>query len=77
MEVVMPKWGVTMQEGRLAEWLVAEGETVTEEQPLAHVVTDKVDAEIEAPISGVLTTRCVDAGDVVPVGVAVAVIEPQ
>ena len=36
MDVVLPKWGVTMQEGTIAAWLVAEGEAVEEDQPIAH-----------------------------------------
>jgi pyruvate/2-oxoglutarate dehydrogenase complex dihydrolipoamide acyltransferase (E2) component len=75
MDVVLPKWGVTMQEGTIAEWLVGEGDTVEEDQPLAHVVTDKVDADIEAPVAGVLTKQCVAKGDVVEVGAVVAIIE--
>jgi pyruvate dehydrogenase E2 component (dihydrolipoamide acetyltransferase) len=75
MEVVLPKWGVTMQEGTLSEWRVGEGATVTQGEPIADIVTDKVEAELEAPIAGVLTTQCVEAGDVVAVGDVVAIIE--
>jgi pyruvate/2-oxoglutarate dehydrogenase complex dihydrolipoamide acyltransferase (E2) component len=75
MDVVLPKWGVTMQEGTIAEWLVAEGEAVEEDQPIAHVVTDKVDADVEAPVAGVLTKQCVAKGDVIGVGAVIAVIE--
>ncbi len=75
MDVVLPKWGVTMQEGTLAEWHVAEGATVTQGQPIAQIVTDKVDAELEAPAAGVLTTHCVAAGDVVAVGTVVAILD--
>ena len=75
MNVVLPKWGVTMQEGTLAEWRVAEGEAVTQGDPIAEIVTDKVEAELEAPIDGVLTKQCVEQGEVVAVGTVVAVIE--
>ncbi len=75
MDVVLPKWGVTMQEGTLAEWHVAEGTTVAQGEPIAQIVTDKVDAELEAPVAGVLTTHCVPAGDVVAVGTVVAIID--
>jgi pyruvate/2-oxoglutarate dehydrogenase complex dihydrolipoamide acyltransferase (E2) component len=74
MNVVLPKWGVTMQEGTLAEWRVAESETVTQGDPIAEIVTDKVEAELEAPIDGVLTKHCVEQGEVVAVGTVVAVI---
>jgi pyruvate/2-oxoglutarate dehydrogenase complex dihydrolipoamide acyltransferase (E2) component len=75
MDVVLPKWGVTMQEGTLTGWRVAEGSAVAQGEPIADIVTDKVEAELEAPIDGVLTRHCVDAGDVVAVGAVVATIE--
>jgi pyruvate/2-oxoglutarate dehydrogenase complex dihydrolipoamide acyltransferase (E2) component len=64
-----------MQEGTLAEWFVAVGESVEEDEPLAHVVTDKVDADVEAPVAGVLSKQCVAEGEIVAVGEVVAVIE--
>lgn len=66
-----------MQEGTLTEWRVAEGSTVTQGEAIADVQTDKVEAEIEAPIDGVLTKHCVEAGDVVAVGGVVAIIEAR
>lgn len=77
MDVVMPKWGVTMQEGTLATWNVAEGEEVEEGQSLAVIQTDKVDADLEAPVAGVLRKHCVAAGDVAPVGTVLAIIEER
>jgi pyruvate/2-oxoglutarate dehydrogenase complex dihydrolipoamide acyltransferase (E2) component len=75
MDVVLPKWGVTMQEATLTEWLVAVGQTVTEGQPLATVETDKVDGEIESPGAGVLTSHLVAVGEAVAVGTTIAVVE--
>ena len=46
MEVVLPKWGVTMQEATLTTWRVAEGDSVEQGQALAEVETDKIDAEL-------------------------------
>lgn len=77
MEVVLPKWGVTMQEGTLARWTVAEGDAVREGDPIAEIVTDKVDAELEAPATGVITRLCVVVGEVVSVGAVVAIIEER
>lgn len=76
MDVVLPKWGVTMQEAELTDWLVAVGDTVSEGQPIAAVGTDKVDGEIEAPAAGVLSAQLVAAGDTVPVGTTIAIIDP-
>ena len=72
MDVTMPKWGMSMQEGLLASWLVAVGDTVSEGQPIATVETEKVDAEIEAPSDGVVTELLVDEGTEVEVGTVVA-----
>jgi pyruvate dehydrogenase E2 component (dihydrolipoamide acetyltransferase) len=75
MDVVLPKWGVTMQEATLAEWRVDEGASISAGDALAQIVTDKIDVDLEAPVGGVLAKRCVEAGDVVAVGAVVAVIE--
>jgi pyruvate/2-oxoglutarate dehydrogenase complex dihydrolipoamide acyltransferase (E2) component len=77
VDVILPKWGVTMQEGTLAKWHIAEGDEVEEGQPIAEIVTDKIDAELEAPVTGVVTKRCVAAGDVAAVGSVVAVIDER
>lgn len=72
MDIVMPKWGMTMQEGDLLEWLVAVGDVVTEGQPLATVATEKVDAEIESPCAGSVLELLAEAGDTVEVGTVIA-----
>jgi pyruvate/2-oxoglutarate dehydrogenase complex dihydrolipoamide acyltransferase (E2) component len=77
VDVTLPKWGVTMQEGTLARWHVAEGESVQEGQPLAEIVTDKIDAELEAPATGILAKQCVAAGEIAAVGSVVAIIEER
>ena len=74
MDVVLPKWGVTMQEATLTSWHVKEGESVEQGQALADVETDKIDAEIEAPAAGVVAELKVEAGAVVKVGAVVAVL---
>ena len=72
MDVVMPKWGMSMQEGHLVEWLVSVGDSVEEGQVLANVETEKVDAEIEAPQAGVVSELLVEAGTDVEVGTVIA-----
>jgi pyruvate dehydrogenase E2 component (dihydrolipoamide acetyltransferase) len=73
-EVILPKWGVTMQEASINEWYTAIGESVSEGQALVSVGTDKVDADVEAPVSGVLTEISVEAGVSVPVGTVLGII---
>ncbi len=53
-EIIFPKIGFSMTEGVLAEWLVEDGATVTEGQPLYTIETDKSTNEVEAPAAGVV-----------------------
>jgi pyruvate/2-oxoglutarate dehydrogenase complex dihydrolipoamide acyltransferase (E2) component len=76
MDVVMPKWGMTMQEATIIRWLKSEGDLVEQGEPIVDVETDKVDAAVEAPLTGTLTSILVPEGEVVAVGVPIAVIEP-
>jgi pyruvate dehydrogenase E2 component (dihydrolipoyllysine-residue acetyltransferase) len=65
-----------MTEGRIVEWLVAEGATVDAGQEVAEVETEKINGAVEAPAGGVLRRRVADEGSVVPVGGLVGVIGP-
>lgn len=76
-KVGMPKWGLSMTEGRLIDWLVEEGEEISAGTELVEVETEKIAGAVEAPADGVLRRRVADAGDVVPVGGLVAVIAPS
>ncbi len=72
MDVVLPKWGMTMQEAVVGEWLVAVGDEVSEGQPLVTVESDKVDADVESPASGVVAEILVPAGETAEVGAVIA-----
>ena len=61
-EVTLPKWGLTMEEATLVDWLVKEGDLVSEGQALANVETDKVTNELESPAAGVVKKIHVAAG---------------
>ena len=54
VSVQMPALGESVTEGTVTRWLKQEGDTVTADEPLLEVSTDKVDTEIPAPASGVL-----------------------
>ena len=73
-QVVMPQLGMTMTEGAVLRWLKGPGDRVEKGEPLFEVQTDKVEMEVEAPCSGVLTEVLVPVEQVVPVGSPVAVI---
>ena len=70
--IVMPKLGLTMAEGLLAEWLVTPGDEVETGQVLFVVETDKISNEVEAPAPGRILSLLVAAGDTVEVGAPVA-----
>ena len=60
--VVLPKWGLTMLDATLVEWLKQEGERVEVDDAICLVETDKVDAEVTAPVAGVLGPLLVHEG---------------
>jgi pyruvate dehydrogenase E2 component (dihydrolipoamide acetyltransferase) len=70
--IVMPKLGLTMSEGTLAEWLVREGDDVMAGQPMFVVETDKISHEIEAADAGRIVSLLTKPGDTVAVGCVVA-----
>ncbi|NED62729.1 pyruvate dehydrogenase complex dihydrolipoyllysine-residue acetyltransferase, partial [Streptomyces sp. SID10244] len=72
--VQMPALGESVTEGTVTRWLKEEGDTVEADEPLLEVSTDKVDTEIPAPTSGVLTKIVAQEDDVVEVGGELALI---
>jgi len=78
VEVILPKWGLTMEEGTLTEWLVKEGQEVQEGEALANVETDKVTNQLEAPVSGVIAKILVEDGtEEIAVGSVLCLIEEK
>lgn len=74
-DVELPKWGMTMQDGTVSEWVKEPGDNVKEGDVIAIIETEKVDADLEAPESGVLKEILVQAGQTVDVGTVLARIE--
>jgi len=70
--LAMPKLGLTMTEGQVAEWRRAPGEPFAAGDVLVVIETDKIANEVEAPAAGRLTAVLVEAGRTVPVGAALA-----
>jgi pyruvate dehydrogenase E2 component (dihydrolipoamide acetyltransferase) len=73
--IYMPKYGMTMTEGIITEWHFREGDDVNEGDALLTVETEKVDTDIEAPVSGKLVGVRFDVDAEVPVGEIIAYIE--
>jgi 2-oxoglutarate dehydrogenase E2 component (dihydrolipoamide succinyltransferase) len=72
--VVMPQMGESIAEGTIVRWIKKVGDSVDRDEPLFEISTDKVDAEIPAPVAGVLTEIKVQAGETVAVNEVVATI---
>ncbi|MFJ7917347.1 MULTISPECIES: dihydrolipoamide acetyltransferase family protein [unclassified Lysinibacillus] len=73
--ITMPQLGESVTEGTIEKWLVKPGDTVKKYDPLAEVVTDKVNAEIPSSFEGVITELLVEEGQTLPVGAVVCSIE--
>ncbi|HEX9362694.1 MAG TPA: dihydrolipoamide acetyltransferase family protein [Candidatus Dormibacteraeota bacterium] len=73
--VVMPQLGESVHEGTISKWLVKPGDRVVEFEPMLEVDTDKVNAEVPAPVSGILREILAKEGDTVQAGAEIAVVE--
>jgi 2-oxoglutarate dehydrogenase E2 component (dihydrolipoamide succinyltransferase) len=73
-DVVMPQMGESIAEGTIVRWIKKVGDAIDKDEPLFEISTDKVDAEIPAPGTGVLLEIRVKEGETVPVNSVVAVI---
>ncbi len=72
--VLLPQWGMNMEDGTLTKWLVSEGDEIAEGQPLVEVETAKINSELESPATGVVAHIMAAEGALVKVGEIVAVI---
>jgi 2-oxoglutarate dehydrogenase E2 component (dihydrolipoamide succinyltransferase) len=73
-DVIMPQMGESIFEGTLTKWLKKPGDKVNRDEPLFEISTDKVDAEIPAPASGVLLDQKIAEGTTVQVNTVVGTI---
>jgi pyruvate dehydrogenase E2 component (dihydrolipoamide acetyltransferase) len=73
-DIVMPQMGESIFEGTITKWLKKPGDKVQRDEPLFEISTDKVDAEIPAPASGILQDIKVVEGNTVQVNTVVGTI---
>ena len=72
----MPKWGLSMQVGKITVWIAAEGEEVSVGDDLADIETEKIAGTLEAAGAGILRRIVARVGEDVPVSAAIALIAP-
>ena len=72
--VLLPKWGMGIDEGAVVRWLKAPGDAVNKGDPIAEVETAKAVQDLEAPVGGTIVELLVRPGDIVAVGTSLAVI---
>jgi 2-oxoisovalerate dehydrogenase E2 component (dihydrolipoyl transacylase) len=75
LTVTMPQLGESVTEGTIARWLKHPGDAIAKYESIAEVITDKVNAEIPAPVDGVMSELIAPEGAVVPVGQPICSIE--
>lgn len=73
-EILLPKIGFSMNEAVLAEWIVADGATVKEGEPLYAIESDKSTQEVESPATGTLRIKA-EPGETYQVGDILGTIE--
>jgi 2-oxoisovalerate dehydrogenase E2 component (dihydrolipoyl transacylase) len=71
----MPQLGESVHEGTISKWLLKPGDKVVEFEPMLEVDTDKVSAEVPAPVSGILREILAKEGETVQAGAEIAVVE--
>lgn len=76
-EIIMPRMGLTMEEGTIIQWLKPEGEPVTQGEPLLEIETDKTAVVIEAPAAGFLSKILANAGETKTVGQVIGYITAE
>ena len=74
-EILMPELGESVHEGTVSRWLKKEGDLVKEDEPIVEIMTDKVNTELPAPASGILSKIIVPEGGLVEVFKAMGIID--
>ena len=73
-KIGMPKWGLSMTEGTVVEWLVEEGTELGSGDEVVEVESEKINNAVESPAPGTLRRQVAKEGEVIPVGGLLGVI---
>src|SRR4051794_40649117 len=74
-QVQLPKLGESVTEGTIGAWLKQVGDRVEKYDPLVEITTDKVNAEVPSPLSGILIEISAQEGETLPVGAELCLID--
>src|SRR5919109_1416224 len=73
-EIVLPQWGMEMQDATIVRWLKQEGDPVQEGEPLVEIETAKIETEMESTAAGVVAHILVPEGATVPIRKVLAIV---
>jgi len=76
-EIKMPRFGMTMKQGKLSKWFKQEGDTIQKGDPLFEVETEKITNTVQSVASGILFQIVIQVGETVPVGAVLAVVADE
>jgi pyruvate dehydrogenase E2 component (dihydrolipoamide acetyltransferase) len=74
-DIVMPRLGLTMEEGTVNAWKIQPGTPFKEGEIILEILSDKATVDVEAPFSGTLVRILVNDGETVPVGTPIGQAE--
>ena len=72
--VKLPKWGLSMEEATIVEWMLGPGDDVAQGEALATVESEKAEMELPSPVTGVFAKALVDEGETIDVGTELCVV---
>ena len=72
--ILMPKWGLTMEEGTVISWEMEVGDHIEVGDVIGVVETEKVEVDLESPVAGTVTQILVPEGETVEVGAVLAMV---
>lgn len=73
--ILMPKWGLTMEEGTVISWEVEVGDRIKVGDVIGVVETEKVEVDLESPVAGTISEILVEEGETVEVGTVLATVK--
>lgn len=74
-DILMPKWGLTMEEGTIVSWEIEVGDRIEVGDVIGVVETEKVEVDLESPVAGTVVRILVGEDETVDVGTVLAVVE--